>query len=124
MSAEIEAMVKANIQAQIVLALKSTPEAIDELVKAALSKPAEIRTGSYSTKQVPYLDHIVGETIRAAADRAIRDEIRDRAEGLKAAIRQALTADRVVDEAMDKIVGAMQDDWNIAITFKDGSDRN
>lgn len=120
MSAEIEAMVKANIQAQIVLALKSTPEAIDELVKAALSKPIDVGTG-YATKKVPYLDHIVGETIRDAAYQAIREEMKERAESMKAAIRQALTADRVVDAAMEKIIGAMADNWNIAITFKDDS---
>ena len=71
---QLQDMIKTTIQAQVVMALNSVPEAIDALVKAALSKPVDEKTGGIGGygEKVPYLDYIVGEQIRFAAREAVR----------------------------------------------------
>lgn len=69
----VELTIKTLIETQIIQALSNAPEeAIEKLVKAALSKPVDDNGNErgYGSK-MPYIDYLVGSEIRDAARRAV-----------------------------------------------------
>lgn len=120
MDNEIETLVKTTIQTKIVLALKETPEAIDKLVQAALSKPVDPSSGQqngYGTK-VPYLDYLVGDLIREAARMSAREIIRESEAEITAAVRKRLTTDNLAEAITRAVIGSAEEEWKIGVSFE------
>lgn len=115
----IEAMVKSMIEAQVVQALNSAPEAIEKLVKAALSRPVDSlgKFDGYGSK-MPYLDWLVGEEIRNAARAAVHKVIAESTDQIEAQVRKGLTQDTVVDAIVKSFTNTANEEWRINVSFE------
>ena len=117
--ANIQDIIKATIETQVVLALNSVPEAIEKLVKAALSKPVD-ENGKFDgyRNTMPYLDFIVGDEIRRASRDAVQRVVQERATEIENEVRKGLSSEAVVAAVTKSIVGAANDSWRIAVKFE------
>ncbi len=119
---EVEAMVKTTIQAKIVQAFRDTPEAIDKLVEAALSKNVDehgMKPDRYGRAEMPYLEWLVGDTIRHVARGAVVETIKAREPEIREAVVRAVSSDAIVDGLMKKILGTLDQDYKINVNFLD-----
>ena len=116
---DITEIVKALIEAQVIQALNSAPDAIEKLVKAALSRPVgnDGRFDGYGNK-MPYLDYMVGEEIRSAARNAIRTIMLEFQPRIEAEVRKGLTSETVVAAVTKSFVDAAAQDWRIDVKFE------
>lgn len=121
----IDVMVKTIIETQIIQSLNNAPEAIDKLVKAALSKPVD-KGGNFEGDRhfssyggtTPYLDWMVGQEIRSAAEGAVRKVISESASVIEAKVREGLSSDTVVAALTKAFVSAAEQDWRIDVKFE------
>lgn len=115
---DINTMVKTMIEAEIVKALNSAPDAVEKLVKAALSKPVDEngKVDGWGNK-MPYLDYLVGNEIRNAATAAVRTVVAEQAPKIEAMVRAGLTSDSVVAAVTNSFVKAAENDWRIIVNF-------
>lgn len=115
----VSELVKAIIQTQVIQALNNAPDAVEKLVKSALEKPVDAKgvSGSYGST-MPYLDFIVGEEIRHAAESAVRKIIQDKAHLIEESVRAGLTTDTVVAAVTKSFVDAAKEDWRIKVSFE------
>ena len=123
---DIAQLVQTVLHTKIIQAFHDAPEAIDRLVEAALSHEVSEHGGkpdAFSRKRMPYLEWIVGETIRSAARSAVQDVVKEREAEIRDAVRQALTAEKIVDGLIAKILGAIDQDFRVTVQFAD-EDRN
>jgi len=123
----ISETVKAMIQAQIIATLNSAPEAIEKLVKSALSLPVDKHSGDpnkYYGDRVPYIDYIVGEEIRTATRAAVKKVIMESVPLIEAEVRKGLTADSVVAALTKSFVEAAEQEWRIRVNFEAEKQRN
>jgi hypothetical protein len=124
MTDDIKALVEATLQAKIVQAFHDAPEAIDKLVQAALGVKVNENGGrpdGYGRREMPYLEWLVGDTIRRVARGAVETAVKQREEDIRATVASRLSSDAVVDSLVKKIVGVTTDDWRINVTFADES---
>lgn len=115
---EIQEVIKRTIQTQVVQALNSVPEAIDKLVKAALSDQVGRDGRPTSYGGMPYLDYLVGEEIRRAARAAVCQVLEDKSTDIEAAIREALSDQDIARAVAKAVVGTAEQDWRIDVQFK------
>lgn len=118
----VDTTIKALIETQVIQALNSAPEAIEKMVKAAMSEPVDPRSGSkdgyHSTQRVPYLEYMVGEEIRSAARTAARKVILEKMPDIETHIRAGLSADSSVAAIAKSLVGVIDNDWRIEVKFE------
>lgn len=122
----IQAMVKTIIEAQIIQALNEAPEAIDKLVKAALSKEVDGVSGKadgYYGNRTPYLDYLIGDEIRSATRSAVAKVIKELAPNIEGEVRKALTAETLVAAVAKSIVATAEQDWKISVKFESEKER-
>lgn len=120
--ANIQEMVKAMIQTQIIAALNSAPEVVEKLVKAAISLPVDPQTGSpnsdgWGRTKVPFLDFIVGQEIRNAARDAVTQAIKGRQEMIADIIKEKLQDEAIVGAMAKAFIKAAEEDWRIQVNF-------
>lgn len=122
-NADIQQMIKTTIETQVVLALNSVPEAIEKLVKAALSKPVD-ENGRFDGYRgtMPYLDYLVGEEIRSAARGAVHKVIQEHVDSIEEEVRKVLSSDTVVAAVTKALVGAASEGWRIGVEVKTKQD--
>lgn len=117
---DIELMVKTTIQTQIVKAFNDAPDTIDKLVKAALSQPVDehgrLKSDSWGVKQ-PYLDWLVGQTIRDAATVAVREVMQERHDSIQEIVRAKLSDNVLVDAMTKTLLGALANEYRVTIKF-------
>ncbi len=78
MTTDIETILKTTIQTKVIEAFNQTPEMIEKLVTAALSKEVSEHGGPpsrYDRTSMPYMDWLVGEEIRQAVHQAVKEYI-------------------------------------------------
>ena len=112
----IKAVVEAAIKTQIVAAFAQGPDLIEKLVEAALKEP--VKTDQYSYNTRPYLDHIVGQTVRNAAEKAVREIFAEHESAIKEAVRARFSAEDMVASFSKALVDKAQEDWRIHVTFE------
>jgi hypothetical protein len=121
---DVKDIVKTLLEVQILRALKESPETIDLMIKAALSKPVDRITGKlegYSSDRIPYLEYMVGEEIRHAAKTAVHKLIGEEYTPIiEQKIRDGLQADAIVDAMTKSFVAASHQDWRITVNFDSG----
>jgi hypothetical protein len=127
MSDDIKELTRTLIQTRVIQAFKDAPEAIDALVVAALSQEVNQYGGKpegyYGTK-MPYLEFLVGQTIRAVATGAVKAAVEERQAEIEAAVRRAVSADALVDSVAKKMLGTLAEDWKLQITFANEKPRD
>ncbi len=126
----LETTIKTLLEAQIIQALNSAPEAIEKLVKAALSKNVDASgnfEGShhYSSYKgtMPYLDWMVGNEIRDAARRAASKVIQERMPDIEAEVRKGLSSESIVAAVTKSLVGTAEQEWRINVSFEAEKER-
>lgn len=114
----IETLVKGIIETQVITALNNAPEAVEKLVKAALSKPVDSlgKFDGYGTK-MPYLDWLVGDEIRRAAEAAVRKIVNESSGMIEQKVREGLTQDTIVSAIVKSFVGVAESSWKINVSF-------
>ena len=120
MEASIEQMLKTTIQTKVVEAFNSTPEMIDKLIEAALSKEVNSHGGKpdhYDRIKMPYLEWLVGQEIRNAARGAVQEYIKEHGDVIKAKVKDAVRRSDIGDE-LTKVFGeAMTRDYNWTVNL-------
>lgn len=121
---QIETIVKTLIQTEIVKALNNAPEAIEKLVQAALSRPVDYagKVDGYGAK-TPYLDYLIGNEIRHAAEAAVRKVVAEHSDKIEAHVREGLSAESVVSAMTKAILRTTSEDWRIFVSFEKDKDR-
>lgn len=117
---DINEVVKAIIQTQIIAALTSGTDTIEKLVASALSQPVKIDPSGYNRKEVPFIDHLIGNMLRDAARESVAEVIREQQPIILAAVRGKLSADTIVEALTTAITGALGEMWNLRVTFENG----
>lgn len=121
MSVEIDKLVKAALEAKIIEAFKTAPEAIDALVSACLEQSVNEYGGKpdyHSRETMPYLTFLARDVIRDVAKTAVRehiDSIRDR---IRDGVKAKLTEDLIVDSFTKAILSSIADTWDVKIEFE------
>ncbi len=116
---EMKDLVQTAIQVKIVQAFNDAPEAIDMLVKAALSKEVN-EYGSqpeYRDKKFTYLEYLVGDIIRRVAKESVTEAVKKRESEIKLAVQKAISADDLVTALTKAILGAVNEDYRVNINF-------
>lgn len=121
---DMQAIVKAIIEAQVVRALNEAPEAIEKLVKAALEQPVDSMGDhkGYGIK-MPYLDWLVGDEIRTATRAAVKRVVADSADKIEAEVRKGLNQESIVSAMSKAIASSVEQDWRINVSFASERDR-
>lgn len=116
---DIQSMVRTIIETEIVKALNTPEDTIEKLVKAALSRPVD-RNGKLDGygSTTPYIDWMIGEEIRRAAEQAVRRVVSESADKIEAQVRAGLSSDSVVDAVVKSLVGAAAQEWRISVKFE------
>lgn len=117
---DVSLIVKSIIETQIIQALNNSPDAIEKMVKAALSRPVD-KSGdpnSFSSNKVPFLEWLVGNEIRHAAQIAVGKIVKEQTSRIEAEVRKGLTAESVVSAVTKAFVRATDQDWRINVTFE------
>lgn len=125
MDVDVKALVQASIQTKIIEAFNETPEAIDQLVQAALKKEVDEHGNEpryNSNKRMPYLEYLVGENIRNFATKAVLEAVRAREDDVCSAVKKALSTDDVVVAFAKSIVDATAKNWAIDVIFRESSE--
>lgn len=113
LDAIITKAIETKIEASVLAAL-SGDETIGRMVTAALQQKVEInrRDGGYGKETVPFLSHVVHETIRAAAHKAVRAHLETMTEQLAAEVAKQLrkssagVAKQMVDQLAERASSA------------------
>lgn len=116
----IEDEIKTLLQVQIIKALKESTSAIDALVQAAMSKPVSSDNGRYDGygSKIPFLEYLVGETIRDAARASISKIMQEEWQGkIDGEIRERLRLDAFADSFTQAIQLQLKEDWRINVNF-------
>lgn len=91
---DIEKLLKTTIQTKVVEAFNSTPEMIDKLVEAALSKEVNAHGGPPDKFQrngnMPFMEWLVGEEIRHAVRRAVTVYVKEHQAEIDAKVAEAV----------------------------------
>ncbi len=117
---DVSELVKTIIQTQVIQALNSAPDAIEKLVKAALSRPVDSvgKFDGYSGNKMPYLDYVVGEEIRSAATTAVRKVMQDQAGKIEALVREGLSSESVIAAVTKSFIHAASQEYKINVSFE------
>lgn len=118
MELNLDALVKASLETQIIKAFKEAPEAIDALVSACLSMPVNeygTKPSGYGDKKMPYLSWLAQETIQNIARTAVREHIKTMEPVIREKVIAALTGEQVVDAFTKNILSATEDEWKIKV---------
>lgn len=121
---QIKTLVQTQIETQIIQAFRDAPEAIDELVKAALSKGVTEHGGQprYSSDiKLSYLEWLVGETIRRVARETINEVVEERRPQIEAAIRKSITEGEFANEATSALMRMLngEESWRCTINIQE-----
>lgn len=116
---EIGKIVKADIQAKIIEAFRSTPEMIDQLVAACLSREVNEHgmKPSYNDNKMPYLTYLAQETIEGVATQAVREYITTMAPLIKNKVKHSLSSETIVNAFSKTIIESTKREYDIKVEF-------
>lgn len=117
---DIEAILRQQLQTRIIEVLQGTPEMIEAMVKAALSKPVDPHSGrpdGYGTR-IPYLEYLTGEVIREAARKSVMSQIEEMREQIDGIVREHIKGDDFVKAISSAFLKAAEDEWRIRVSFE------
>lgn len=109
----VKAIVQTQLEALILQAFNSAPDAIDKLIKAALTDHKVDRNGNesrYGSGDFTYLEYLVGDTIRRAARGAVEKVVKERQPEIEAAMRKAINESDFASEATKSLLNMLVGD--------------
>lgn len=117
----IEEMVRASIEMKILEAFKADEsELIDQLVQAALRKEVNEHGSepNYNSRQrMPFLEYLVGETIRNAATSCIRKLVDERMPEIEESIKRQMENADWASAFVKVATKVMEDSYRMNVTF-------
>ena len=120
MSIDIETIVKAGIQQEILKALQDSPEYIESLIKSALNQEVN-KYGdkpSYGEDKIPYLEYVVGAQLRSFAGKAVSTWLKENEDAIRAAIIERVSQSDIGESFADAVVGTIGNEWRINVSFE------
>jgi hypothetical protein len=126
----LEVTIKSLLETQIIQALNSAPDAIEKMVKAALTRPVDsngYHEGMSNYRgyggTMPYLDWMVGQEIREAARKAAAKVIAERMPDIEAEVRKGLSSESIVAAVTKSLIGTAEQEWRINVSFEAEKER-
>lgn len=109
----IESTIKAVIETEVIKALNAAPEAIDKLVKAALSHPVSEHglKPDYRDTPMPYLEWLVGSEIRKATAEVVKDYVETHKDEIKAKVQEAMQGSDIMAPVAETVTKIMSEDY-------------
>lgn len=127
---DTNALIRGIIETQVIQALNNAPEAIEKLIKAALSKPTDAQGNEEGSRNfssyggtMPYLDWMVGQEVRSAARLATQAVIKEMMPNIEAEVRKGLSAESVVAAVTKSLIGTAEQEWRINVKFEAEKER-
>jgi hypothetical protein len=118
---DIEALLKQTIQIKVVEAFNETPEMVEKLVQAALSKEVDQDGRSpsgYGSKSMPYMEWLVGEEIRRAVQVCLKEYIAEHNEELKEKVDAAIKSSDFSTTLSNTLSRILSDEWRWNVDLK------
>jgi len=116
---DIEAILKATIQTKVIEAFNSTPEMVEKLVAAALSKEVDEhgQRPGYNSQRMPYMEWLVGDEIRKAVCECIREYVAGHKNEISARVQAAMVSSDFVKPISETIAKVMSEEyrWNVEL---------
>ena len=117
---EIQALVKATLEAKIIEAFKSTPEMIDQLVQACLSQEVNQHGGKpdyYDKTKMPYLTYLAQSAVQDVARKAVIEYVETMTPVIRKNVQAKLSAGAMVDALTESIIAETKCGYNVEIKF-------
>lgn len=118
---DIEAILRQQLQTKIIEVLQGTPEMIEKMVQAALSKPVDPQTGAAGRgfgREVPYLEYLTGDVIRQAARNSVMKMIGEMQQQIDDIVRKHINGDDFVKAISGAFLAAAGEEWRIKVSFE------
>ena len=126
MSNDIEEILKAAIQTKVVEAFNQTPEMIDKLVEAAISKEVNEHGGkpaSYGDKRMPYMEWLVGEEIRKAIAESVREYVNQNSDLIRERVAKSISNAEFGNSLAETLTKILSDEWRWSVDLKVSQDK-
>lgn len=125
MSDDIEKLLRATIQTKVIEAFNTTPEVVEKMVEAAFHKEVD-ETGmppgrnSWNSTKMPWIEWLVGQEIRNAAQAAVHEYMAENRKAVKAKVVAAIEAGDFGSQIGEKVAEMMAEDyrWSFQISPK------
>jgi hypothetical protein len=123
---DIEALLKATIQTKVIEAFNSTPEMVEKLVAAALSKEVNEhgqKPGGYGDKKMPYMEWLVGDEIRKAVCKCVHEYVQSHEEEIKERVQAAMVSSDFMKPVAEVMADVLSKSYNWTIDLKIAQDQ-
>ena len=117
---DIEALLKATIQAKVVEAFNSAPEVVEKLVTAALSKEVNEHGGKpdhYDKKKMPYMDWLVGDEIRKAVAACVHEYVEQHNDVIRQRVKAAMESAEFTKPMVDALADVLSKSYNWSVNL-------
>lgn len=123
MSDDIQEILNSAIKTKVVEAFNQTPDMIEKLVRAAFEKEVDqygTKPTGYGAEKMPWIDWLVGDEIRNAAQEAVKDYMAEHKEAVQAKVKSAIENGDFGNQIGDTIARIMADEyrWSFSIGQK------
>ena len=119
---DIEDILKATIQVKVIEAFNSTPEMIEKLVCAALSKEVDQygekpRQLSFGTTTMPYMEWLVGFELRNAASECGKEYIASHKDEIAERVNKSMESGDFITPMANVISNVLSEEyrWNVEL---------
>ena len=126
MSNDIESILKATIQTKVVEAFNQTPEMIDKLVEAAMSKEVDehgSKPSSYGCKKMPYMEWLVGEEIRKAIAASVHEYVSQHNNEIREKVSDSIAKAEYGNALAETLTKILSDEWRWSVDLKVREDK-
>ena len=118
-----EAM-KEVLEKEIIKQVKSTPEYIEELVRAVILGDVNQWGNAYGTnngrneKRIPYFKYLVQERIKGICTLVVTSWLEQHLSTIEETIRERINETSVVDALAKAFAGSVDESWKIDVNFR------
>jgi hypothetical protein len=121
---DIEAILKATIQAKVIEAFNTAPDVVEKLVEAALSKEVDQHGNKpdYTSKKMPYMEWLVGNEIRNAVCACVREYVEQNGDEIRARVKLAMESSDFIKPMADTIAEVLGKTYNWTVDLKIAKD--
>lgn len=130
MSEDVKTIAQQMIKTQLIAAMSSGPQIIEDLVASALTGEVDAATGgvpgrhSYSSNKMPFIDWLIGERIRQTAREAVHEVMTEKQDEIKKMVKEKFDTGAAADAVVEALIGSNfdRDKWRINIAFQKSED--
>lgn len=120
MNINTEEIVKAAIKTQIVATFTEAPDLIEKMVESALRKPVNEhgQPPTYSNQGMPFLDFLVGQTIRNAARQVVEEYVEENKDVIAKSVTAAIDSADFGSSIGESVSEILSDKWRWNVDVK------